>query len=168
MTLDIARYLRLTQDWRRQGHPLWERPLKQQDWLLNDYLNLSALINTLMVETQGINPNFASLKVKAQPDKVLAIYAQALVAFLDISVAQQWTHLMVLEQADFTALGRFPKGQLGHHYMGMLTMLNNAYYQKRQADFAHAWRSFLKLGLNELSLSEKELDSVLLQILQSA
>lgn len=161
MTLDIARYLRLAQARRQEGHPLWERPLKRQDFLLNDYLNVSALINALMVATQGMNPNFTDLKVTPDHETIKTYYAQALVAFLDISLAQQWTHLMVLEADDFAELKRFPQSQLGHQYMGILTMLMNAYHQKRQIDFAHAWRSFLKLGLYELALSEEELDQTL-------
>lgn len=64
---------------------------------------------------------------------------------------------MVMTDEDIAQFERFPQRHLAHQFMGIKTMLLNSYHQKRQADFSHAWRSFLKLGLVELKISQHDL-----------
>jgi hypothetical protein len=82
-----------------------------------------------------------------------------------IGLKQQWTHLMVLEDDDLASLKKFPQMRLAHQFIGIKTMLLNAYHQRRQSDFEHAWRSFLKLGLFELTLSEEEINDAVMTVL---
>lgn len=157
MELDFARYLRLARTNFLEVADQWERPLKRDDLLLNDYLNLVQTLGELMQATDTLNPDVPK-PMTSQPVAVVDIYAQGLIQFLMISLKQQWTHLMVLEPADLEKLGKFPQRRLQHQIMGELTMLLNSYHQRRQGDFAHAWRSYLKLGLFELKLTDVEIN----------
>ncbi|MBM7616626.1 dimeric dUTPase (all-alpha-NTP-PPase superfamily) [Weissella uvarum] len=164
MLLDFAAYLREAREMYREVAGEWERPLPKDDLILNDYLNLDVTLSQLMQQTRALNPDVPN---QAQPtdQSVVDTYAQGLVQFLLISLKQQWTHLMVLEDDDLAQFKRFPQRHLLHQFDGIKTMLLNSYHQKRQADFSHAWRSYLKLGLNELDLDPTELDQSVRQIL---
>ncbi|MDR3241285.1 MAG: dUTPase [Lactobacillaceae bacterium] len=156
MSFDFADYLREARQMFPEIAAEWEMPIKRDDFVLNDYLNLTATLGSLMQATKALNLNIPANEVDSAP--VVEIYAQGLVQFLLISLKQQWTHLMVLEDSDLVQLKKFPQMHLNHQFMGIQTMLLNSYHQKRQADFSHAWRSYLKLGLFELKLGEDEID----------
>lgn len=159
MLLDFADYLRNARTMFGAVSGDWERPIKRDDMILNDYLNLDITLSQLMVQTQTVNADTPyTVKMLTNQDLV-DVYAQALTQFLLISLKQQWTHLMVLEDADLVAFSRFPQRNLMHQFDGIKTMLLNSYHQKRQDDFSHAWRSFLKLGLNELTLEPEKIDA---------
>jgi len=76
--------------------------------------------------------------------------------------------LMVLEDEDLAKFSRFPQMRLAHQFIGIKTMLLNSYHQKRQADFSHAWRSFLKLGLVELKLTQDDIDQEVRAVLDAS
>ncbi|QIL51106.1 dUTPase [Weissella coleopterorum] len=161
MELDFATYLRLARPMFLAATEEWERPIKRDDFLLNDYLNLMQTLTNLAAETKAFNPNLVGNKiVAAEPIKNL--FAKGLVQFLLVSLKQQWTHLMVLEQDDLEKLKKFPQRHLNHQYIGLMTMVLNSYHQKRQSDFAHAWRSYLKLGIFELEIDSSELNELIL------
>ncbi|AEJ23819.1 dUTPase [Weissella koreensis KACC 15510] len=162
MELDFATYLRLARAMFLTVPDEWERPLKRDDLLLNDYLNLMQTLTSLSSQTEAINFNLKGTKmIISDPSKTL--FAQGLIQFLLISLKQQWTHLMVLEAEDLEKLRKFPQRNLNHQYMGLMTMLLNSYHQKRQSDFEHAWHSYLKLGLFELNLEPVELNELVMQ-----
>lgn len=169
MKLDFVEYLRAVRFAFRQASGQWERPIAQKDLLLNDYLNLDVALSELILASETINLNneHSALSKIAQP-AIIDLYATALLSFLMISHKQQWTHLMVLEDADLAKFAHFPQRNLAHQFVGIKTMLWNSYHQKRQSDFAHAWRSFLKLGLVELHLTSAELDQTIRQMLAIA
>ncbi|MDR3189874.1 MAG: dUTPase [Lactobacillaceae bacterium] len=165
MELAFAEYLRLTREMTRTVTAEWERPIKQNDLLLNDYLNLQTTLAQLLVATAAVNANVpTSTNVTTN---ALQLYAQGLVQFLAISLRQQWTHLMVMEETDLKQFSKFPQQQLAHQFMGIQTMLLNSYHQKVQRDFAHAWRSYLKLGLVELKFSATDLDLAIRELLNA-
>lgn len=159
--LDIAQYLRLTKDMSHMISNQWSVPIGPKQILLNDYLNLDVTLSKLMMATQSIMINVPSETLSVAEEEIINLYTQALVQFLTISLKQQWTHLMVMTDEDIDQFKKFPQRHLAHQYMGIKTMLLNSYHQKRQADFAHAWRSFLKLGLVELNLTQKALDETI-------
>ncbi len=155
--LDIAKYLRQTRDMMHEVSVQWETPIGPKQILLNDYLNLDVSLSELTFKTQSVLLNVPGKQPRQDEQEVLALYRQAFVQFLTISLRQQWTHLMVMTDEDIAQFGRFPQRHLAHQFMGIKTMLLNSYHQKRQADFSHAWRSFLKLGLVELGISQADL-----------
>lgn len=162
MELDFATYLRLARPMFLSATDEWERPLKREDLLLNDYLNLMQTLTNLSSQTEAVNFNLTGSKM-AIADSAKTLFVRGLVQFLLISLKQQWTHLMVLEADDLEKLKKFPQRHLNHQYIGLMTMLLNSYHQKRQSDFAHAWRSYLKLGLFELNLDPNELNELIMQ-----
>lgn len=159
--LDIAQYLRRTKDMSHVISNQWTVPIGPKQILLNDYLNLDVTLSKLMMATQTVMINVPGEMDQVAEEKILDFYTQALIQFLTISLKQQWTHLMVMTDEDIDQFKKFPQPRLAHQYMGIKTMLLNSYHQKRQADFAHAWRSFLKLGLVELNLTQKSLDETI-------
>ncbi|GEA94402.1 DUTPase [Weissella viridescens] len=164
MLLDFASYLHDTKSMFGEVSGNWERPIKRDDMLLNDYLNLDISLSNLMAATHTTNANVPD-PVPGVPDtEAVDLYAQALVQFLCVSLKQDWTHLIVLEDEDLDAFKRFPQRYLLHQFAGIKTMLSNSYHQKRQDDFSHAWRSFLKLGLNELALEPVAIDAAVRKI----
>jgi hypothetical protein len=164
--LDVAGYLREARGAYRETVANWENPIGPKDVLLNDYLNVDVALGELMLATNSVNADVPNSAVE-QPDNLMLanLYATAFSGFLMIALKQQWTHLMVLEDADLAAMKKFPQQRLAHQFMGIKTMLLNSYHQKRQADFSHAWRSFLKLGLFELHLAEAEIDDAVRYVL---
>ena len=167
MILDFATYLRQAREMYREVAGEWEQPIGPKDVLLNDYLNLDVALSELMLATDSLNVNVPHSAVD-QPQDILVtnLYATAFCSFLLVSLKQQWTHLMVLEDEDLNQFSRFPQRRLAHQFVGIKTMLLNSYHQKRQDDFSHAWRSFLKLGLNELKLTQEEIDDAVKFVLQ--
>lgn len=159
--LDIAQYLRRTKDMSHVISNQWTVPIGPKQILLNDYLNLDVTLSKLMMATQTVMINVPGEMDPVAEEKILDFYTQALIQFLTISLKQQWTHLMVMTDEDIDQFKKFPQPRLAYQYMGIKTMLLNSYHQKRQADFAHAWRSFLKLGLVELNLTQKSLDETI-------
>lgn len=155
--LDIAMYLRQTRVMMHDVSMQWETTIGPKQILLNDYLNLDVSLSELAVKTQSVLLNVPGQQPLRDEQEILALYSQAFVQFLTISLKQQWTHLMVMTDEDIAQFERFPQRHLAHQFMGIKTMLLNSYHQKRQADFSHAWRSFLKLGLVELKISQHDL-----------
>ncbi|QBO35285.1 2-deoxyuridine 5-triphosphate nucleotidohydrolase [Periweissella cryptocerci] len=103
-------------------------------------------------------------KGKAQADMTLAEtlleeYVDAMDMFLWLALTEQWTHLVVLEEDELQKIARMPKRDLNAHYIGIKTMLWSAYHRKNQQDYAHAWHSFIKLGLVELGFTEDEIQT---------
>lgn len=168
MALDIALYLRQARDAYRVVAYDWENPISPKDVLLNDYLNLDITLGTLMRRVDAVNGDVPHDAVVTGEATIVDLYATVLGQFLLISLKQQWTHLMVLEDADIEKFARFPQMRLAHQFMGIKTMLLNSYHQKRQSDFAHAWRSFMKLGLFELHLTEEELAIAISHVLDAS
>lgn len=166
MSLDFVEYLRMAQGTFRSANAEWEEPISPKDLLLNDYLNLDVALSELLLasKTLNINSNNSAL-ARGTASTINELYATALSSFLMISHKQQWTHLMVLEEADLAKFARFPQQRLAHQFVGIKTMLWNSYHQRTQNDFSHAWRSFLKLGLNELKLSQANLDQAVREVL---
>ncbi|MCM0582762.1 dUTPase [Weissella diestrammenae] len=164
MQIDIAKYLRNVRPMFRTVADDWERPIKRDDYLLNDYLNLLGTLGQLQTLTQAVNPN-VPVTLRLDDAGVDTLYATGLVQFLLISLKQQWIHLMVLEPQDLQQFAKFPQRHLNHQFIGIDTMLLNSYHQRRQSDFAHAWRSYLKLGLNELHLDQATIDSAVTQLI---
>lgn len=165
MELDFPLYLRDARSMYREVAATWETPIAPKDILLNDYLNMSVTLNRLMVATSSVNLNVPGTDVSNED--LVALYARGVVQMLLISLKQQWTHLINLEEADLAAFARFPQVRLTHQFIGIETMLLNSYHQKRHADFSHAWRSYLKLGLNELKISPAKLDEAIRLILKT-
>lgn len=95
-------------------------------------------------------------------EDLLTAYVDALDLFLWLALTEQWTHLVVLEADELQKLARMPKRDLNAHYIGIKTMLWSAYHRKSQQDYAHAWHSFLKLGLVEFGLTEAEIQAAYL------
>lgn len=170
MTLDFAAYLRAARALHGEVSYEWETPIKRDDVPLNVYLNLDVALSELMTTVHAYQPTLRIVTDAQVPvhGDVLNAYAKVLALFLQTAHHMQWTHLMVMEETDLAKFARFPQRQLGHQFMGIKTMLLNSYHQKRQSDFSHAWRSFLKLGLVELSLSPDELDIAVQKTLQMA
>ncbi|MCT2911280.1 dUTPase [Weissella confusa] len=168
MTMDIAGYLREARESYRAVVADWENPIGPKDVLLNDYLNLDVSLSTLMLRVEAINNDVPHNAVMTSNAEVKALYATAFAQFLLISLKQQWTHLMVLEDEDLAKFSRFPQMRLAHQFIGIKTMLLNSYHQKRQADFSHAWRSFLKLGLVELKLTQDDIDQEVRAVLDAS
>ncbi|WP_419154384.1 dUTPase [Weissella bombi] len=166
--LDIAQYLRQARDLSHVISNQWEMPIGPKQVLLNDYLNLDVTLSKLIMATQAVMINVPSESVTRDENEISDFYAQALVQFLTISLKQQWTHLMVMTDEDIAQFKRFPQRHLAHQYMGIKTMLLNSYHQKRQGDFSHAWRSFLKLGLVELQLTQNTIDKTVRKILMTS
>jgi len=162
--MDTVQHLRLARVKMQQVPREWHQPIPPKERLLNDYLNLINSISELMMLSQAVVNNLNQTAMTAR-NLMVEQYALAYGQFLIISLRQQWTHLMVLDEEDLAKLSRFPQQRLAHQFMGIHTMLLNSYHQKRQSDFAHAWRSFLKLGLFELKLSEADLQNALENIL---
>lgn len=170
MTLDFAAYLRAARALHGEMSYEWATPIKRDDVPLNVYLNLDVALSELMTTVHAYQPTLSIAQDAEERvhEDALTAYAKALALFLQAAHHMQWTHLMVMEEADFEKFARFPQRQLGHQFMGIKTMLLNSYHQKRQSDFSHAWRSFLKLGLVELSLAPEELDTAVQKTLQMA
>lgn len=166
MTLDFVTYLREAREVYRDVAGEWEQPIGPKDVLLNDYLNLDVALSELMLATDSLNVNVPNSAID-QPQQIMIpnLYATAFCGFILVSLEQQWTHLMVLEDNELVQFARFPQRRLAHQFVGIKTMLWNSYHQKRQADFAHAWHSFLKLGLNELKLTQEEIDDAVRNVL---
>lgn len=165
--LDIAMYLRQTRVMMHDVSMQWETPIGPKQILLNDYLNLDVSLSELAVKTQSVLLNVPEQQPLRDEQEILALYSQAFVQFLTISLKQQWTHLMVMTDEDIAQFERFPQRHLAHQFMGIKTMLLNSYHQKRHADFSHAWRSYLKLGLNELKISPATLDEAIRRLLKT-
>jgi len=165
-TLDFAAYLRAARAQHAEMSQEWEVPVKRDDIALNVYLNLDVALSDLMTQVNGYQPTLVSMEHDGED--VVQAYADALGLFLQVANAMQWTHLIVMEESDLEKFARFPQRQLSHQFMGIKTMLLNSYHQKRQSDFSHAWRSFLKLGLVELDLSLDKLDMSVRKTLQMA
>ncbi|MCW0952506.1 dUTPase [Weissella ceti] len=167
--LDFAGYLRTARAVHADMSYEWATPVKRDDVPLNVYLNLDIALSELMQVAHVTQPT-VPMEMHEEQDEaaVLAAYAHAFVLFLQASNLMQWTHLMVMEDEDLAKFSRFPQRQLAHQFMGIKTMLLNSYHQKRQSDFSHAWRSFLKLGLVELQLSPEALDEQVQKTLQMA
>src|SRR5699024_10660939 len=146
---DMAKYLRRTRDMMHGVGVEWGIPIGPTQVLLNDYLNLDGSLSEWTLRTRAVLLNARGRHPQQDDREVLALYSQAFVQFMTISLRPQWTHLMVMTDEDIAQFGRFPQRHLAHQFMGIKTMLLNSYHQKRQADFSHAWRSFLKLGLVE-------------------
>lgn len=162
--MDTTQHLRLARAKMQTVAQQWAQPVPPKERLLNDYLNLIKTLSELMVSCAAVVDNLDQTS-KAPQSSIVEQYATAYAQFLMISLKQQWTHLMVLEDVDLTRLNRFPQTRLAHQFMGIHTMLLNSYHQKRQSDFAHAWRSFLKLGLFEIKVTEADLQKALENIL---
>ena len=167
MMLDFAAYLRVARDMHAEMSYEWEMPIKRDDVPLNVYLNLDIALSELMQAAKVTNPTLPMGNTNGNED-TLNVYANSLILFLQASHHMQWTHLMVMEDEDLAKFSRFPQRQLAHQFMGIKTMLLNSYHQKRQSDFSHAWRSFLKLGLVELQIDVKDLDEIVRKTLQMA
>jgi len=167
--LDFAGYLRIARAVHVDMSYGWATPVKRDDVPLNVYLNLDVALSELMQVANVTQPTVPmAMPKESDADAILKSYAQVFVLFLQTANIMQWTHLMVMEEADLAKFSRFPQRQLGHQFMGIKTMLLNSYHQKRQSDFSHAWRSFLKLGLVELQLSPEALDAQVQKTLQMA
>lgn len=165
--LDFAAYLRAARTLHADMSYEWAMPVKRDDVPLNVYLNLDVALSTLMTTVGAYQPTIASVTPENTSDEdVIRAYADAFSLFLEVANQMQWTHLMVMEDDDLVKFSRFPQRQLGHQFMGIKTMLLNSYYQKRQSDFSHAWRSFLKLGLVELHLAPEDLHLAVCKTLQ--
>lgn len=98
-------------------------------------------------------------KIALSPE-LLPAYVEGLDSLLWLAQVEQWMHLVVLEPAELTKLASFPHGNLNNHYLGLKSMTWNCYLRHSQADYSHLWRSYLKLGLVELSLSEDEIMAI--------
>lgn len=170
MALDFVAYLRAARTLHGDMSYEWTMPVKRDDIPLNVYLNLDVALSELMTCVHAYQPTLTSESTDRETSvpEITKAYARALALFLQVANQMQWTHLMVMEEADLEKFARFPQRQLGHQFMGIKTMLLNSYHQKRQSDFSHAWRSFLKLGLVELSLDIDELDIAVQKTLQMA
>ncbi|WP_373768828.1 dUTPase [Weissella soli] len=165
MELDFPFYLRAARDMYREVAAEWATPIAPKDILLNDYLNMSVTLNQLLVATNSVNLNVPG--PTDDNEALVTLYARGVVQMLLISLKQQWTHLINMEEADLAVFARFPQMRLNHQFIGIETMLLNSYHQKRHADFSHAWRSYLKLGLNELKISPATLDEAIRRLLKT-
>ncbi|AIG65926.1 dUTPase [Weissella tructae] len=166
-SLDFAAYLRAARTLHADMSYEWEMPVKRDDVPLNVYLNLDVALSQLMTKVGAYQPTIASTTTgEVSETDTIQAYADAMALFLEAANQMQWTHLMVMEDEDLAKFSRFPQRQLGHQFMGIKTMLLNSYHQKRQSDFSHAWRSFLKLGLVELQIMPEDLHLAVCKTLQ--
>lgn len=91
----------------------------------------------------------------------LTRYTEAMHWLLLFSARKQWTHLLVMDKADYQRIVQADANQdfndFDKEYLTILHLVMSAYYTHQQDYFRHAWHLFLKLGLVDWQLSEQEI-----------
>ncbi len=94
-------------------------------------------------------------------DELVKNYTVALQWMLIFSARKQWTHLVVMKKADYERLvGADPVDKAttaDQQYLAIKKFMFSAYTTHQQDYYRHAWHLFLKWGLVDLQLSEKEI-----------
>jgi hypothetical protein len=102
--------------------------------------------------------------VKQEPlthDELVDAYTVALQWMLIFSARKQWTHLVVMDKDVYQRLlaaDPVDKGTVAdQQYLAIKQFMFSAYTTHQQDDYRHAWHLFLKWGLVDLKLTEKEI-----------
>lgn len=96
-------------------------------------------------------------------------YLKALALLLLFSAKKQWTHLVVMDDAQWqrvtTAKQSTKLADLNKEYLAIKHFLNGAYYSHRQEDFRHAWHLLLKMGIVDFGYQPADLQQGYLDLL---
>jgi dimeric dUTPase (all-alpha-NTP-PPase superfamily) len=161
--LDLAELLRLSRKLNQDisyGKQIHQKPKDQRNTV---YVGLDVELSEIANTSEWFK-TWKDHKGKADEGKtphetLLEEYVDGLDMFLWLSLTEQWTHMVVLEEDELQKIAHMPKRDLNEHYIGIKTMLWSAYHRHSQEDYAHAWHSFLKLGLVELEFTEDEIQA---------
>lgn len=119
----------------------------------------------LDVELSTMAKNNGWYDVLDQPLKKTAAatesYLKALELLLLFSAKQQWTHLIVMDDQQWSLIKRSQPTtkltELNKQYLAIKHFLDDAYYNHRQESFRHAWHLFIKWGMIDQGLSSEEI-----------
>lgn len=96
-------------------------------------------------------------------------YLKALALLLLFSAKKQWTHLVVMDDAQWqrvtTAKQSTKLADLNKEYLAIKHFLNGAYYSHRQEDFRHAWHLLLKMGIVDFDYQPADFQQEYLDLL---
>ena len=151
--LDTAKMLRLAREAKRDVLVKHRFNQKPNDWRKTVYVSLDVQLAKL-VDQLGWFKGWQGQSQAPIDEVIMQNYVQTMNLFLWLALAEQWTHLVVLEADELEKLQRMPKRDLNAHYLGIKNMLWNCYLQGNQTSYKHAWHSFIKFGLVELNLSQ--------------
>lgn len=114
---------------------------------------------------------WADVLEQKQADQVAARqdYLKCLALFLLFSAKKQWTHLVVMDDAQWQRITTAKKSvkldELNKEYLAIKHFLNGAYYSHRQEDFRHAWHLLLKMGLVDFGYHADDIQKEYLQLM---
>lgn len=102
----------------------------------------------------------------------LSRFTEAMHWLLLFSARKQWTHLIVIDPKEYQRILNADVAddfkELDKEYLTITNLVMNAYYTHQQDYFCHAWHLFLKLGLVDWHLNEKEIMSCHQQLLTNS
>ncbi|KRM18771.1 hypothetical protein FC40_GL000554 [Ligilactobacillus hayakitensis DSM 18933 = JCM 14209] len=103
-------------------------------------------------------------KVKTNDkDSLLENYCRTLTFFIEIADQMKWTYLLLLDDEKINNFkSKWKAKSFNIVYLITQQQLNKAYFQRDSNAFVHAWHLFIKFGLLELNLSEKEIENYFL------
>ncbi|GAA3614996.1 hypothetical protein [Secundilactobacillus similis] len=159
MTLDLAKLLQSAIQYRTQFNYTHQVAIRPEEGLRVDYVALDIALGDLAKRVGWYR--LGETPTPTDHDDLVAQYVTTMTAFFNVAARQTWSHLIVMNDDQLTALmAKRPAKSLSQQYLAIRHFVDQALFERQQTAFEHAWHLFLKWGLVDLKLTPAEIETV--------